>query len=110
MLFIRKYNQTLLFNHVFTNTINTFAAPTGKVSNEGFKERKYCNTEVIFLKPFLSISILNSSSKLSGIPDAGLLSGIPDAEGGGGDILITQLVKSRSKSDMGLSDIKYKSW
>ena len=75
----------------------------GKVfRNENIATQKW------FFKPFLSISILNSSSNLSGIsdagplsgiPDAGPLSGIPDAEGGGGDILITQLVKSRSKSD-----------
>jgi len=39
----------------FTNKINTSPAPTGKVSIEKSKERKYCNTEVFFLKPFYQL-------------------------------------------------------
>ena len=31
-LLIRKYNQTMPFNHVFTNTINTPPAPTVNVA------------------------------------------------------------------------------
>ena len=50
---------------LFTNKIDTPPASTGKVSMVSSKERKYCNTNVFF-----SISILDSSSKLIGIPDA----------------------------------------
>jgi len=48
--------------------------------HESFNKRK----EGFFLKLFLSISILDSSQKWSGIPDAGSkLTSIPDAEGEG---------------------------
>ena len=55
LLLIRKYNQTLPFNHVFTNQVNTHPVTTWKFSMGSIK---------VFL---LSISILDSSSKLSGI-------------------------------------------
>ena len=56
----------------------------GKVSMKSSKKRRYCNTEGFFLKLFLSISILDSSQKWSGIPNAGSkLTGIPNAEGEG---------------------------
>ena len=64
---------------LFTNIINTPPEPTGKVSMESSKEQKYCNT-------FLSISILDSSSKLSGILDGGPFPG--------GMIIITYRVPS----------------
>ena len=64
---------------------------------ESYKKRK--KNRIIFLKLFLSISILDSSPKLNGIPDAGpkltgipgagpKLTGIPVVEGGGDDTLI----------------------
>ena len=40
----------------FTYKINTPSAPTGKVSvMESSKERKYCNTNGFFLKPFYQL-------------------------------------------------------
>ena len=48
------------------------------------KERKYCNTKLFFSYTFLSINILDSSSKLNGILDTGpYLTGMPDADGEG---------------------------
>ena len=56
----------------------------GKVSVESSKKRKY-----VFFLNFFSISILDSSPKLSDGTDVGpKLTGIPDAEGGGDDTLM----------------------
>jgi len=41
---------------LFTNKINTPPTPTGKVSMESSKDRKYCNTKVFyFFKPFYQL-------------------------------------------------------
>ena len=56
LLLIRKYNQTLLFDHTFYK-YNQNTSRTYKVSMESSKERKYCNTEVFgfFHKSFYQL-------------------------------------------------------